>query len=221
MDSSPLLPTSCLAMVRWKDTHLTAFIIQDRARSQMNSFCEISSRSFSRLRRKGGVKNIIGLGQREVRERHSSPWNLQISYVTGNPPLSNRYLCVRHIIDIINLKRQGKRSHGVVPGRSCVFNVLNGILLLTAFTSHTRPLNALNPLGFCQNRNHILLRSTSLERCLASLEVVPVVLGTDESEDNDVGGHNADEDALDKGVVRHIFWPLGCLDRRPRVFSAS
>ena len=48
-----------------------------------------------------------------------------------------------------------------------------------------------------------------------------VVLGPDEGEDKNVSGHDADEDALDEGVVRHVFGTFRSLNRRAGVISAS
>ena len=60
-----------------------------------------------------------------------------------------------------------------------------------------------------------------MERRLASLEVASVALGTYEGEDDDVHGHTSNENALDKGVIWHIFWTIRSLNRRTEVFTTS
>ena len=72
----------------------------------------------------------------------------------------------------------------------------------------------MHPLCFRLDGVHVLLRCASLERRLTSLEVTPVVFGTDEGEDDDVDSYSTDEDALNEGVVWHVFWTVRSLDRR-------
>jgi hypothetical protein len=98
--------------------------------------------------------------------------------------------------------------------------VLNIFFLLTSFTSHTHYL-LLDFLDFFRDRVDISLRSTNLERRLGSLEVASVVLGTYEREDDEVCGDTSDENALDKGVIRHVFWTIRSLNRRAEVFTTS
>ena len=97
--------------------------------------------------------------------------------------------------------------------RSCVFNVL-GFFFLLPSTSNTRLLHVSNPTCFLRNGTNVLLRSTSLERGLASLKVASVVFRTEEGEDNNVRGNTSDEDALNERIVRHVFWALRSLNRR-------
>ena len=90
----------------------------------------------------------------------------------------------------------GPNKHGgflrqIVFNRSFVFDVLNIIFL-----------------GFIRNRADVFLGSPSLERRLASLEVGSVVLGTYEREDDDVCDNTSDEDALDNGIIWHVFWAI-------------
>ena len=86
--------------------------------------------------------------------------------------------------------------------------MLNVLFLLTTFASHTQPLHLLEFLDFFRDKIDIFLRSTGLERRLASLEVATVVLRTYEGEDDNVCGHSSNEDALDKGVIRHVLWAI-------------
>ena len=48
-----------------------------------------------------------------------------------------------------------------------------------------------------------------------------MVLGADEGEDDEVGGHNSDENTLDEGIVRHYSGTGRRLDGRSGVFSTS
>lgn len=90
--------------------------------------------------------------------------------------------------------------------------------LVTSFAPRARPLGS---LGFFQDGVHVILRSASLERRLAPLEVTSVILGTDEGHDDEVGGHNPDEDSLDEGIVRYVFWAVRPLNCRAGVLSAG
>lgn len=92
------------------------------------------------------------------------------------------------------------------------------LFLLTSFASGTQPLHV---LSFFRGKVDVFFRSTSLERRLASLKVAPVVLGTYEGEDDNVYGHTSNEDALDKGIIWHVFWAIRSLNRRAEVFAAG
>ena len=74
---------------------------------------------------------------------------------------------------------------------------------------------------FSRHRTDVFSRSTGLERRLSFLEVASVVLGTDEGKEDDVCGNTSDENALDKGVIWHIFWAIRSLNRRAGVLPGS
>jgi hypothetical protein len=112
-------------------------------------------------------------------------------------------------------------SRQAVFGRCFVFDMLNVIFLLTPFTSRARSPHVPDFLDFIRDRVGVFLRSTNLERCLASLEVTAVVLGTYKGENDNVYGNRSDEDALNQGVIRHIFWAVRSLNRRAEVFTTS
>ena len=132
---------------------------------------------------------------------------------------SFRGMLVVHV-DIItsDIRRHRRRaaksqpSHQVAPS---IFNMQGLALLVTCTTFRARPL------GSFRNGIHVLLRSTGLERRLASLEMASVVLGPDEGEDKDVSSHDTDEDTLDEGVVRHVFGTFRSLNRCAGAISAS
>lgn len=86
--------------------------------------------------------------------------------------------------------------------------MLNVLFLLTPFASHTQSLHVPDFLGFFRDNVDIILRSTGLERRPASLEVATVILGTYEGENDNVCSHSSNEDALDKGVIRHVLWAI-------------
>ena len=86
----------------------------------------------------------------------------------------------------------------VASSLSLILNVSDStFLLLTA--SKTRLLS------ICWGIAQVLLGSTGLERGLASLEVASVVFGTDEGEEEEIGGDDTDEDTLDEGVIGDNF----------------
>ena len=122
---------------------------------------------------------------------------------------------------IIDPNQYERFSRQVVFSRSSVFDVLDILFLLTPFTFHTRYLHLPDFLGFFWDRSDIFLRSTSLERRLSSLKVASVVLGAYEGEDDDICGDTSYENALDHGVVWHVFWAIWSLNRRAEVFTTS
>ena len=122
----------------------------------------------------------------------------------------------------IHVSNQHSRfSRQAVFGQCFVFGVLIILFLLTSCTSHTQYLLFSVFLDFSRDRVDVFLRSTSLKCRPSSLEVASVVLGPYESEDDGVCGHRSNEDALDKGVIWHIFWAIRPLDRRAEVFAAG
>ena len=48
-----------------------------------------------------------------------------------------------------------------------------------------------------------------------------MVLRTKDRQDDDECSHTSDENALDQGVVWHVFQPVWCLDRRARMFTGG
>lgn len=97
--------------------------------------------------------------------------------------------------------------------RPFVLNAFD-VTFLIFFASGNRFVRFLDTLSFLWNRVHVLLRSACLERRLSPLEVTSVVFGTDQGEDDDVDGNRTDEDALNEGVVWHVFWAIRSLDCR-------
>jgi len=86
--------------------------------------------------------------------------------------------------------------------------MLGVLFLLTTFVSHTQSHHVPDFLGFFRDSVDIFLRSTGLERRLASLEVATVILRTYEGENDNVCGRSSDEDALNKGIIRHVLWAI-------------
>jgi len=111
-------------------------------------------------------------------------------------------------------------SYQTASHRPFVLDELNVFFLPSSRTSHARTFKVMRCLVFSWaswTRVDLLLRSSGLEHRLSSLKVAPVVLGANEGEDDDVGGYNSDEDALDESIVWHIFSFNSC----PGVLSAS
>lgn len=95
--------------------------------------------------------------------------------------------------------------------------MLNHPFLLHSLTFNTFAPHVLGFPNFCRDKADVLLRSTGLERRLASLKVASMVFRTNEREDNDVGSHASDEDALNEGIIWYVF----SSDRRAGVFPGS
>jgi hypothetical protein len=96
--------------------------------------------------------------------------------------------------------------------RHSVLNMLHVPLLFTSAPS-ARLLCISDAISLRRGGAYVLLRSTGLECRLSPLEVAPVVLRTDEGEDNDVSGNCSNEDSLNESVVWHILraiWSLDC-----------
>ena len=102
-------------------------------------------------------------------------------------------------VDIIATFTSSKSSTSskVGLGPSPTLNVLDVTFLLRTFHA--------GPLSISRDGAHVLLRSASLERRLSSLKVASVFFGTDEGEDDEIDGHDSDEDTLDEGVIRDNF----------------
>ena len=88
-------------------------------------------------------------------------------------------------------------SSKVALGPSPTLNVFDVGFLLCTFHA--------GPLSISRDGAHVFLRSAGLERSLSSLEVASVFFGTDEGEDDEIDGHDSDEDTLDEGVIRDNF----------------
>ena len=105
--------------------------------------------------------------------------------------------------------------------KSFVFNMLLCLSFLSILASHTRPLHTSDLPGFRLDKVDASLRSTNLECRLTSLKVAPMVLRTEDCQDDGEGRDAPDKYALDKGVVWYDLWSLRCYNRRARVFTAS
>ena len=148
---------------------------------------------------------------------------LYINFPPKNAGTPSLLVHLTYHINTADLDQQNRLLQKVVSSRPFVFNELDDIFLPSSYTSHAQPLKVVDAdyLTFSWNGVDILLRSASLERRLAFLKVTPVVLGTNEGEDDDVGRYASDEDALDEGVVWHVFWAIWSLNRRAGTLSAS
>jgi hypothetical protein len=113
-----------------------------------------------------------------------------------------------------------KLSHiTALANRPLGLHELNLLLLITSRAPNARPVKAVDFVF--PRRVDVLPRRIGLERRLAILEVAPVVLRSNEGEDDNVDGHTSDKDSLNQGVVRNDLWPSWRLNRRCNVLSAS